>query len=227
MSPAPYIREQQLAQIRGGFFDATEHRYFDAKMQPVPGVTQTLNNTGIVCYDHIPKAILDHKAEIGTAAHAASHYYDENDLEITTVDDEVIGYLEGWIKFRKESQVVVHAIEQRGIVIVDGMPYGYTFDRDCTLEGQRTLIEIKCTAGIEISWGPQTAAYEAALRAQETNPRQAPRRRVAVWLKPDGTYSLIPFTDVKDYHVWKWALGLETWKQTKGRSGYGYGSRNR
>lgn len=221
--PASFIREQELVAIRGGWFDAREHRYFDAKMQPIPGVTETLNNTGIVCYDHIPKKILEHKAEIGTAAHASTHYYDENDLEITTVDEEVVGYLEAWIKFRKETRIEIHAIEQRGICVADGMPYGYTFDRDCTFEGYRTLLEIKCTAGVEISWGPQTAAYEIPLRAQDGKAR----RRVAVHLKPDGKYSLVALNDVKDYQVWKWALALETWKQTKGRAGYGYGSRNR
>ena len=183
------------------------------------GVTHTLEAAGLVCYDHIPKAILDHKAEVGTAAHAASHYYDEGDLDLSSVDDEAMGYLEGWMKFKRENRMEIHAIEQRGIVIVDGMPYGYTFDRDVTLAGARTLIEIKCTAGIEISWGPQTAAYECALRAIDGKAR----RRVAVHLKPAGTYVLLPLSEVKDYQVWKWALGLETWKQTKGR-GYGYGS---
>ena len=30
----------------------------------VPSVTQILERAGLVCYDHIPKAILDHKAEV-------------------------------------------------------------------------------------------------------------------------------------------------------------------
>jgi hypothetical protein len=217
--PATFIREQQLAAIRGGWFDATAHEYFDSRMVRVPGVTHTLAAANLVCYDHIPRAVLDHKAEIGTAAHAATHYHDEGDLELSTVDDEVMPYLEGWMKFVTEMDVEIHAIEQRGIVVVDGMPYGYTFDRDVTLVGVRTLLEIKCTAGVEISWGPQTAAYEAALRAIDGKVR----RRVAVHLKPNGTYSLLQLADVKDYHVWKWALALEVWKQTKGK-GYGYDS---
>jgi hypothetical protein len=185
----------------------------------VPSVTQILERAGLVCYDHIPKAILDHKAEVGTAAHAAAHYLDEGDLELSTVDDEVMPYLDGWMKFRSETKFRAAAIERRGIARVDGMEYGYTFDRDGELDGRPTLLEIKCTAGVEISWGPQTAAYEMALRAADGKARQ----RVAVHLKPNGTYSLVKLTEMKDYMVFKWALALEVWKQTKGR-GYGFGS---
>lgn len=187
--------------------------------QVVPSVTQILERAGLVCYDHIPRAILDHKAEVGTAAHAAAHYLDEGDLELSTVDDEVMPYLDAWMKFRSETKFTARAIEQRGIAAVDGMEYGYTFDRDGLLDGRPTLLEIKCTAGVEISWGPQTAAYEMALRAADGRVRQ----RVAVHLRPNGNYSLMKLGETKDYQVFKWALALEVWKQTKGR-GYGYGS---
>jgi hypothetical protein len=185
----------------------------------VPSVTQILERAGLVCYDHIPKPILDHKAEVGTAAHAAAHYFDEGDLQLTTVDDEVMPYLDAWMLFRQETRFAARAIERRGIARVDGMEYGYTFDRDGLLDGRATLLEIKCTAGVEISWGPQTAAYEMALRAEDGVARQ----RVAVHLKPTGSYSLLKLSEVKDYQVWTWALALEVWKQSKGR-GYGYGS---
>jgi hypothetical protein len=185
----------------------------------IPSVTQILERSGLVCYDHIPKAILDHKAEIGTAAHAAAHYYDEGDLDLESIDEEVVGYLQAWIRFRKESSFVQGTIEQRGISAADGMEYGYTYDRDGYLNGRRTLLEIKCTAGVEISWGPQTAAYEMALRGIDGQARA----RVAVHLKPNGNYSLLKFNEVKDYQVFKWALALECWKQTKGK-GFGYGS---
>jgi hypothetical protein len=199
-------------------FVAETHTYLHMG-RVVPSVTQILERAGLVCYDHIPKPTLDHKAEVGTAAHAAAHYLDEGDLELSTVDGEVMPYLDGWMKFRNETNYVANAIEQRGIAVIDGMEYGYTFDRDGHLDGRATLLEIKCTAGVEISWGPQTAAYEMALRAIDGRVRQ----RVAVHLHPTGTYSLLKLGDVKDYQVFKWALALEVWKQTKGR-GYGYGS---
>jgi len=75
------------------------------------------------------------------------------------------------------------------------------------------LLDIKCTAAVEISWGPQTAAYEHALRQQDGIVRQ----RAAVHLKPNGTYSLCLFKEARDYQVWKWALALVYWKQSKGK----------
>jgi len=185
----------------------------------VPSVTQVLERAGLVCYSHIPAAILDHKAEIGTAAHAACHYYDEGDLDESTIDTEVIGYLEGWKKFRRETDFTAELIEYRGVAEVDGMRYGYTLDRAGLLQKKNILLEIKCTAGIEISWGPQTAAYEMALR----KPGEPVRRRVAVHLQPNGKYFLVPLNDVQDYMVFKWALGLELWKKRQGRT-VGYGS---
>jgi len=184
----------------------------------IPSVTQLLEAAGLVCYDHIPKAVLDRKAEIGTAAHSACWYFDENDLDRSTVAPEVERYERGWEKFRRETGFTPRLIEQRGIAVMAGMQYGYTLDREGLLRGRDTLIEIKCTAGVEISWGPQMAAYEAALRAQDGKIRQ----RVAVHLLPDGGYSLLPYTQVSDYQVFQWALGMETWKRVKGRvNGYG------
>jgi hypothetical protein len=188
----------------------------------IRSVTQILNDVGLVDYSHIPESVLDHKAEIGTAAHAAAHYFDEGDLDWNTVDSEVIPYLSAWTKFREEAEFSPRLIEQRGIATLRGMRYGYTLDREGTLNGKDTLLEIKCTAGVEISWGPQMAAYELALRAQDGRARQ----RVAVHLQKDGRYVLIPFNEVADYKVFEWALGIESWKRTKGKvNRYGYGTR--
>lgn len=200
-------------------FVESTHEYL-LNGRSVPSVTQILERAGLICYDGIPDSVLEHKAEVGTAAHAAAHYFDEGDLEISSVDDEAMPYLDGWIKFRKETGFVPTGMEQRGIATVDGMEYGYTFDREGILSGYPTLLEIKCTAGVEISWGPQTAAYEMALRAQDGKAR----RRVAVHLKRTGEYSLIKLSDVKDYQIFKAALAMECWRQSKGVRGYGYGT---
>lgn len=196
------------------------HTYLQGGRE-VRSVTQILNDVGIVDYSHIPESVLDHKAEIGTAAHVAAHYFDEGDLDWNTVDDEAAPYLNAWIKFREETGFAPRLIEQRGIATLRGMSYGYTLDREGLLFGRDTLIEIKCTAGVEISWGPQMAAYELALRGQDGKARQ----RVAVHLQKDGSYVLVPFGEVTDYKIFEWALGIETWKRLKGKAGkYGHGS---
>ena len=197
------------------------HTYLKDGRVPVASVTQILESAGLVCYQGIPDGVLEHKADIGTAAHAATHYLDQGELDWSTVDDEVLGYVRGWEKFRAEANFVLlkDGIERRGIASMDGMEYGYTYDRDGVLNGFPAILEIKCTAGVEISWGPQTAGYEHALRQLDGRAR----RRVAVHLKPNATYSLVPLSDTKDYQIFKAALLLESWKKSKGR-GYGYGS---
>jgi hypothetical protein len=201
-------------------FVPEEHAYIQDGVRII-SVTQILNAVGLVDYSHIPESVLDHKAEIGTAAHAAAHYFDEGDLNWSTVDPEVAPYVQAWIKFREETQFIPRLIEQRGIAKLRGMSYGYTLDREGVLNGRDTLLEIKCTAGVEISWGPQMAAYELALRSQDGKARQ----RIAVHLQKDGTYVLVPLNDIADYKVFEWALGIESWKRLKGKvNKYGYGT---
>src|SRR5215471_902905 len=92
----------------------------------VPSVTQVLNACGLVCYEGIPQAILDHKADIGRAAHAACHYLDEGELEWESLDPEVEPYVRAWQKFRGEAPFRHELVEHRGIAQADGMTFGYT-----------------------------------------------------------------------------------------------------
>jgi hypothetical protein len=76
-------------------FDAEQHRYFlgirdlDAQFQPVvgemelPSVTTVLKETNMIDMRHIPQDVLDLAAARGTAVHAALHYLDEGDLDLT------------------------------------------------------------------------------------------------------------------------------------------------
>lgn len=177
----------------------------------VPSVTQILNGVGLVNYDHVPRSILDHKAEVGTAAHAACWFADIDDLNWDTLDLEVEPYVRAWLKFRNETDFIPELIEHRGIASVGGLQYGYTLDRTGLFQGKPTLIEIKCTANVEVSWAPQTAAYEMARRADG----DVARYRMAVHLRPNGNYGLVPFRDVSDYAIFKAALAVESWKLAK------------
>jgi hypothetical protein len=175
----------------------------------VPSVTQVLDAVGLISYDHIPQAILDHKADVGTAAHAACHFLDEGELDWQTVDPEVEPYVRAWELFRNQTDFAHELVEHRGISEVDGMQFGFTLDRTGTFRGKPVLIEIKCTSNVELSWGPQTAAYAMA-QAKLDGQR---RFRMATHLKPNGTYALIPFSQVGDFQIFKAALAIETWKR--------------
>ena len=185
-------------------------------------VTQRLNESGLVCYAGIPEDVLQRKADIGTAAHLACWYWDEGDLNWDSVDDAVVPYVLGWVKFRKETDFVPRIIERRGIGEMAGVRYGYTLDREGVFNGSDYLIEIKCTAAVEPSWRPQTAAYEHALFKLDGKRR----RRIAVHLKPNGNYSLVSMQDVQDYMIFRtvlthppgWEQILQNWLELKGRA---------
>lgn len=206
----------KLEKIPGGYFDAVEHAYYGEDGERVPGTTSLLEAAGLVCYQHIPAHILEHKAEIGTAAHAAAHYYDEGDLNEATLDPEVYPYVlrpGGWTTFRKETTFTPRLLEFRMIATIEGLKVGGTLDRTGVLEGFDSLLEIKCTANQEVSWGPQTAMYEMILRKLEASlvrmtASNAFYRRIAVWLRPKSRYRLIRLDEVQDYQIAKLALRL-------------------
>ncbi len=202
-------------------FVAEGHKYLLEGKEQLH-VTGILRDVGMVCYDGIPDAVLDHKADVGTAAHAACHYADQGDLNWSTVDPKVEPYVLAWQRFRQETDFAPRLIEQRGIAECGGMKYGYTLDREGLFCGRDTLIEIKCTAGVEVSWGPQLAAYDIPLRAQDGKFRA----RAVVHLHPDGKYDLIRYSSAQDYQIFQCALAIETWKRLKGKVN-GYGDRNR
>jgi len=203
-------------------FDKAEHAYYNARGERVLSVTQVLNNVGLVCYAGIPQAVLDHKAEIGTAAHEAAWFHDENDLDWDTLDPEVEPYVRAWERFRDETDFKPELIEHRGIATVNGYEYGFTLDRIGRFQGRPTLIELKCTANVELSWGPQTSAYCMAMRE-----RYPMLFRLAVHLKKNATYSLVPLNGVRDYQIFEAALAIESYKLAKGRNSNGNGDRIR
>jgi hypothetical protein len=74
----------------------------------LPSVTQVLKATRISTdFDELGQMRkgLDHqialKREIGTAVHQAAHFYDDNDLVWSSLDPQVVPYLEAWTAFRQ------------------------------------------------------------------------------------------------------------------------------
>lgn len=190
------------------------HEYFNERRVLVPSVTQILAGVGLVDYSQVRDEVLERKAEIGVAAHAACHYFDEGDLNLTSLDPVVLPYVNAWVLFRQECRFNLELVEHQGIAVVDGMEYGFKLDRLGMLNGRPTLLEIKCTAAVEMSWGPQLAGYDLATRATT----KTAMLRVAVHLKPNGKYKLERYDDPRDYQIFKWALGITHWKLAKGKA---------
>ena len=169
-------------------FDAPSHVY-RWEGQPVPSVTQVMEDVGIIDYSHIPEFSRDKWLERGRFVHEATHFDDEGELDEGTLDESLLPYVLAWRKFRQESRLVISLIEHRGYHQKFG--YAGTLDRSGTVwvsggVQADVLLDIKTTSAPE--WTRyQTAAYAAFFE----NPRRF--RRLAVELHRDASYRLFEY----------------------------------
>lgn len=106
--------------IREGIdFDPALHRYTVGGVV-MPGVTDILRATGVSCDFEDLSAMsrrvghaIQLKRDIGTALHADAHSYDDNDLDLADVDDQVRPYLDAWIEFRARHPHLRPALRER------------------------------------------------------------------------------------------------------------------
>ena len=174
----------------------------------LPSVTQI--TATIAPLFGIPREVLEAKADLGTAVHLATQFYDEGDLDADSLPEAVGPYLLAYAKFLNESGARWTHIEHR--VCHPGYGYAGTLDRVGYLPGLKgvrkdalCLVDLKATYRIAPIYGVQTALYA---RAYE----QAVQHRFALQLKPDGAYRLQQFFDPSDLSVGLAALTLMNWR---------------
>lgn len=170
----------------------------------VPGVTQILRP--LADFSGIPKNVLEAKADLGRRVHFACQLDDENDLDESSVEDDVAPYLDGWRRFLRDSGAVVLANEQR--VAEPLLMFAGTLDNVLLLNGAKWLIDKKTSISLPHAVGPQTAAYMRALGDATVTHRGALR------LRPDGTYRLDPLTGADDWSVFFACLTLHRFKES-------------
>jgi hypothetical protein len=181
-------------------FDQERHEYRAEGGRRVLSVTQVLKYAGVCDYDGIPPAILAHAAWRGTLVHEACAKFDLGiDVEAEfDLPEEIIPYYRAYVRFVQDTGFIADAteVERPRIVQVRGFEYAMTPDAVGTINGIPTLIERKCTAAVHASWQLQTAAYEAGLMRPE---RYRNYQRLAVQLKNDGRYNLVPHENANDF----------------------------
>lgn len=183
-------------------FDETSHTY-RVGVEVWPSVTQILEP--LQDLDGIPRDILDAAAAFGINAHAACHLDNLGVLDDAALDERLRPCVEAWRKFLAVTGAVVLASEMR--VAHRRLKYAGTLDTICLIRGQRELVDIKATAAIPRTVGPQTAAYAEALG----EPRI--KRRV-VQLRRDGTYRTERLTNRSDSNLFMSALNIFRWRNT-------------
>jgi hypothetical protein len=170
----------------------------------VPGVTQILrplNN-----FAGIPPAVLEAKADLGRRVHFACQLDDEDDLDESSVEEDVAPYLAGWRAFLRDTGAVVLANEQR--VAEPLFMYAGTLDNVLLLNGKKVLTDKKTSFTLPMAVGPQTAAYQRALGDASVT------HRAALRLRADGTYRFDPLTGADDWAVFMACLTLHRFKES-------------
>src|SRR3990167_1446721 len=155
-------------------FDPIEHRYFIGNLE-LPSITSLFKEFGLI---EEARFYTDYSRDKGHAAHACCHYFDEDDLDESTVDETIKPYLEAWKLFRKETGFVPSVIEKPMHVqsLFAGTP-----DRFGTFpNGDMTIVEIKSG---QVHW---TARLQTVAQGRLFGP--GPYERIVVQLKPNGAY---------------------------------------
>jgi hypothetical protein len=185
--------------MNGLTFDEGTHTYrFNGNV--VPGVTSIL--APLTDFSRVPPAVLEAASQFGKAVHRACELDDLGELDEDQLDAALVPYLTAWRKFSADYAVEWEQIEQQTFHTT--MRYAGTPDRFGKVRGQLTVVDIKSTAELYPTVGPQLSAYAHALKHPYAD-------RLAVQLKADGTYVAKPYTDPTDFPVFASLLTLRNW----------------
>jgi len=206
MSTQPTFDLQPVEQTL--VFEPVGHTY---TLQPegteLVSVTTVLKETRLVDYSMIPQDVLLNAARRGTAVHEALALLDEEALDEETVGDEIRGYIQAYLRFKRESGFVPALIEHRDW----NRTYRYagTLDRTGTIGDDLVVLDFK-TGMVLPGHRLQLAAYAAFL----DGPRRF--RRMALQLNGDGSYRVHEFAQ-RDYQrelgIFLAALACVTWQR--------------
>jgi len=188
-------------------FDESLHKY-TWHGNTVPSVTQILNVLG--CYEGVPVDALAIASARGTAVHKATELYDMGVLDWATVDDEVLGYLEGYIKFIDDYKPEIISIEER--MYHDKLGYAGTPDRFYVIKGSLACVDLKSSFKLMPATAPQTAAY-VELKNQGLKSTDKIKKRYGLRLSKDGNYELKEYKSPTDFSLFISCLNVVRWKQ--------------
>lgn len=167
----------------------------------VINVTSVLKATGISAdFDAIEAmrpGVMNFRRDLGTAVHVDAHAYDDDDLNLDTVDSRVRPYLQAWIEWRYNFRATPLQRERR--VYHPTHQYCGTLDGIFDIEGKRVLVDIKIGDPDDAGAPFQTAAYQAAYLAE--HPDERIDQRMSVQLTPDNgiPYRVHPYADWNDF----------------------------
>lgn len=177
-------------------FEEDGHRYTTADGIVRPSITQILNRVGIYDFSMVPADVLENARRRGSNVHKWCAEYDRHEyLDETWMADDEIGYFEAWLRFRRESRLVIRRVETPAVRSVGAWVIAGTPDVEAFLGRNPFVVERKACRVKHPGWALQTALQEMLITGR---PRVGHMGRMTVQLKPDATYRCIPYDDETD-----------------------------
>lgn len=189
-------------------FNEESHIYTMGGVQ-LPSVTSIIGKVGL--QGESKQWYTKSATNRGTQVHNMLEFYDEEALDESNLDPQLVPYLDGWKKFLDEVQPRFIDIEKP--IHHPTLNYAGKIDRFGLIGGEPYIIEIK--TGQQAKWHPiQTAAYKEPYRLNSTDPGKR-IKRVAVYLTNKAKYKLVPHEkDTDDFTVFVNALRIYRWIET-------------
>lgn len=193
-------------------FNAERHEYRWLN-KVVPSVTQVLQ--GLHSFANVPWEILAAACDRGSDVHAASHYYDDDDLDedqLHATQPQIWNYLQGYKRFLRDCEPNYTAIEEP--VYHPTLRFAGTPDRrgEFTYKRERikrSVIDIKTSeVAYPIAWEPQCIAY-----AHAANEPDARRFTLQLRDDPNGDYRLREWTDPSAWPTFVSLLTIRNWSE--------------
>ena len=187
-------------------FDEATHVY-QVEGQYCLSTSDIIHLAGLSDYGSVPSSILENARNRGTSLHKAIHYFEEGDLDMGQLPEDIQPYLRAYMKFRVERDFEPIPPQEHAIVYEHentGQFIGCTIDLRGTVAGKLYIVDPKstypnCGAAKKqtyLKWRMQLQSYsEATLTDEEfwTKTPDGPFGKAILHLKKDATYEFIDF----------------------------------
>lgn len=156
----------------------------------MPSVTQVVDVITASERSAINPAVLTQAARRGTLVHEYTESIDYGiPLEEIEIEPELAGYVQSWLRFKRDWMFTPLHIEKPLYDVKDG--FAGRIDRIGTIGGKTAIVDIKTTTSFDrqakIALSCQLAGYEWLCMSDIIN---APCPKYGVQLKKDGTYTV-------------------------------------
>lgn len=178
-------------------FDEARHVYTVEGCE-LPGITSRMKACGLID----DRWLTEDSRHRGTAVHLLTQLHDENDLDESSIDPALVGYLDAWKAFRSETGWVnVEPPE----TCVASLTYGYATRIDrIGYHAGTALTVLNLKSGPPTPWHRYQLAGEAIAWAESRDLRRASSvARVAVHVAKDGAYTVKRYTDPADLDIFR------------------------